>query len=185
MAAESPRLRLQPIAAEDLVALLESEAAFQTQFGLPPRKGLREFFVSGEVSPEFVRSLQDATGTDPWHWGFAVVELQTETVIGAGGFKGEPDASGCVEIAYGIVPCCENRGYATELAAALFAFAAQDPRVELVRAHTLPHHNASTRVLEKNHFTHVGTFHDDDDGEVWRWQRPVTTQKDEDVRELQ
>jgi ribosomal-protein-alanine N-acetyltransferase len=55
----------------------------------------------------------------------------------------------------------------------LLDLAARDPRVRLVRAHTLPEPNASTRVLQKCGFVHVGEVMDPEDGRVWRWQRPA------------
>ena len=92
-------------------------------------------------------------------------------MIGAAGFKGPPDEAGMVEIAYGVTPSFEGQGYATEAAAALVAFAFTSGLVELVRAHTLPAANASTRVLAKCGFRHVGEVIDPDDGPVWRWER--------------
>jgi ribosomal-protein-alanine N-acetyltransferase len=72
---------------------------------------------------------------------------------------------------YGVVPAYEGRGYATEAAGALLRFAAEDDRVRLVRAHTLPEANASTRVLRKCGFVHIGEVVDPEDGLVWRWER--------------
>ena len=44
--------------------------------------------------------------------------------------------------------------------------------VRVVRAHTLPQANASTRVLGKCGFTFTGPVEDPEDGLVWRWERP-------------
>ncbi len=133
---------------------------------------LRSFYVSGEVSPQWVAALRASAGADPWRHGFFVVERAGDRpVVGAAGFKGPPDADGMVEIAYGIVPSRQGRGFATEAACALMQFAAADPRVRLLRAHTLPEPNASTRVLTKCGFVHIGGVVDPDDGPVWRWER--------------
>ena len=78
---------------------------------------------------------------------------------------------GVVEIAYGIDPDHQGRGYATEAAAALVEFALATDTVRLVRAHTLPESNASTRVLTKCGFEHIGEHIDPEDGLVWRWER--------------
>jgi len=43
--------------------------------------------------------------------------------------------------------------------------------VRLIRAHTLPEPNASTRVLQKCGFEQVGEVTDAEDGLVWRWER--------------
>ena len=42
--------------------------------------------------------------------------------------------------------------------------------MRLVRAHTLPHENASTRVLTKCKFSCVGEVMGPEDGLVWRWE---------------
>jgi RimJ/RimL family protein N-acetyltransferase len=68
------------------------------------------------------------------------------------------------------VPPYEGKGYATEAAAALVAYAF-DQGVKLVRAHTMPEPNASTHVLRKNGFRFVGDVIDPEDGPVWRWER--------------
>ncbi len=132
----------------------------------PP--ALREMFASDEVSPDWLATLRVSQGPDPWRHGFFLVLRGTGAVIGSAGFKGPPDSTGTVEIAYGIAPSFEGHGYATEAATALVAFAFDTGRVELVRAHTLPAYNASTRVLAKCGFRHVV---DTDDGPVWRRER--------------
>jgi [ribosomal protein S5]-alanine N-acetyltransferase len=135
--------------------------------------GLRDFMVSGEISPEWLDRLREATVTDPWIHGFVVVHRESGLAIGTAGFKGPPDDEAAVEIAYGIVAEYEGNGYATEAAEALVTFAAGSGRVRMVRAHTLPTPNASTRVLAKCGFQYIGEVVDPDDGLVWRWERAV------------
>ena len=152
------------------MTLIEQPERFDAFAGYSAAVGLRDFFVSGEISPEWLARLSAHAGADPWLHGFFVVERDHRAVIGTAGFKGPPDANGMVEIAYGIVPGFEGRGYATEAAMALVRFALATPDVTLVRAHTLPEVNASTRVLTKCGFRHAGDVVDPDDGPVWRWE---------------
>jgi len=105
-----------------------------------------------------------------WTCVFLLEERAERTLIGLGGYKGPPDGSGCVEIGYNVAPAFRGRGIATQAAAELVRRAFADPRVASVCAHTLPEHNASVRVLEKNGFRQVGEAVDDDVGRVWRWQ---------------
>jgi RimJ/RimL family protein N-acetyltransferase len=112
-----------------------------------------------------------ATEPDPWRYGFALIHLESGAVIGNAGFAGPPDTNGIVEIAYGIVPEYQGRGYATEAARALVAFAQADGRVRAVYAHTLPAPNASTRVLEKCGFQRLGEVIHPIDGRIWRWEK--------------
>ena len=167
------RLRLVPFAPRHLLTLLEAPERFRDDFGYPAADGLREFFTSGDVSPEWLAQLKRGGEADPWSLGFAVVDGSGE-VVGSAGFKGPPDPEGVVEIAYGIVPRAQGTGLATEAAAALVTFAREDGRVATIRAHTLPTPNASTRVLEKCGFALVGEVVDPEDGPVWRWERAAT-----------
>ena len=155
-----------------LVTLIEQPERFEALAGFTATAGLREFFVSGDVSPEWLARLQASVDADPWRHGFLVVEREHQAAIGTAGFKGPPDADGMVEIAYGIVPSFEGRGYATEAAMALVRFARDTTAVRLIRAHTLPEANASTRVLTKCGFRHTDDVIDPDDGPVWRWELP-------------
>jgi RimJ/RimL family protein N-acetyltransferase len=130
-------------------------------------------YVSGAVSPPWLEALRQARGrpADPWRYGFFLVEKSAGMAIGTAGFKGPPDGDGMVEIAYGVAPERQGQGFATEAARALMQFALADPRVRLLRAHTLPEANASTRVLRKCGFIHLGEVIDPEDGPVWRWER--------------
>ena len=173
MTIETARLRLLPLGPAELLALGEGVAQFEALTGLRAAEGLRGFFVSGEVSPTWLEQLRASTEYDPWRHGFGVVEGDSDTVVGLASFKGPPDGDGVVEIAYGIVPSHEGRGYATEAAAALVDFAQRDARVRVVRAHTLAERNASTHVLTKCGFEFFGEVIDPEDGLVWRWERPA------------
>lgn len=124
-----------------------------------------------QLSADWLARLAASGPTDPWIHGFTVVHRETGLLTGSCGFKGPPTDEGTVEIAYMINPDQQGRGYATEAAAALTAYAFTDARVRLVLAHTLPEANASTRVLTKCGFRQVGEVIDPDDGLVWRWEK--------------
>ena len=118
-----------------------------------------------------MKRLENAKQADPWEFGFAVIHKIDNMLIGMGGFAASPSSEGVAEIAYGIAPNYQGRGYATEVANALIDFALRDPRVKTICAHTLAETNASTRVLEKCGFRKVGEMTDPEDGvPVWRWE---------------
>jgi RimJ/RimL family protein N-acetyltransferase len=170
---ETTNLKLIAHSPQHLLALIEGAAPYADCFGFPPANGLRDFFVSKEVSPQWLAQLQAAKVADPWTHGFGVLHVASGEVIGAAGFKGPPDPDGAVEIAYGIVSDYNGRGYATEAARALMTYAMNSGCVRRIRAHTLATQNASTRVLTKCSFEFIGEVIDPEDGPVWRWQIPV------------
>lgn len=171
MVIETVRLQMIPYTPEQLLALIDDVPEFERKTGFTAAKGLRDFIISDEVSPAWIERLRTSSGPDPWRHGFAVVDRASRSIVGNVGFKGPPDEQGIVEIAYGIVADYEGRGYATEVAGLLVRFASENSEVRLIRAHTLPTKNASTRVLTKNGFEYIGEVVDPDDGLVWRWER--------------
>ena len=130
-----------------------------------------------EVSPVWLARLKAAPSPDPWTHGFAMLQRGSDTTVGSCGYKGPPDRDASVEIAYGVDPAFEGRGYATEAARALAEFAFATGNVRVVRAHTRPEPSASTRVLTKCGFTRVGEVIDPEDGLVWRWELWSTPSK--------
>jgi RimJ/RimL family protein N-acetyltransferase len=166
-------LTLQPYLPAQLLALIDGVPEFEASMGMRSGDGLRDFFVSDDVSPHWLALLRISLAADPWIFGFAVIHDDDRRVIGGASFKGPPDEDGVVEIAYGIVPGYQGRGYATEAASALVGVARERVDVRAIRAHTRPEPNASTHVLAKCGFRHLGEVEDPDDGLVWRWERLV------------
>ena len=163
MSLQTPRLKLVLKTPEEVRAGIETmDAADKAQ-----------------LSADWLARLHASTAPDPWVHGFSMVHLDTGTTVGQCGFKGPPAADGAVEIAYGIASDQESKGYATEAARALVAYALSVDQVKLVRAHTLPASNASKRVLAKCGFQFVGEINDPEDGLVWRFEmtRPAAAAK--------
>jgi RimJ/RimL family protein N-acetyltransferase len=125
-----------------------------------------------QFSADWLARLDASPEMDPWMHGFRVVHRESGVAVGACMFKGPP-IDGVVEIAYGMDADQQGKGYATEAAQALVAFAATSGEVNLVLAHTLPGSIASQKVLAKSGFRHVGEVVDPDDGLVWRFEREV------------
>lgn len=130
--------------------------------------------VKAQLSPAWLALLAGSSEANPWIHGFAMVRQSDRKVVGSCGFKGPPGSDGAVEIAYGVDPEHQGNGYATEAAEALANYALRSVDVRVVRAHTLPHVNASTRVLTKCAFKQMGDVIDPNDGLVWRWERART-----------
>ncbi len=78
-------------------------------------------------------------------------------VVGSVVLDGKPDASGTVEIGYGIEGRSQGMGYATEGTRAVVDWALAQINVARVTAATLPWHVASRRVIEKVGMHEAGT----------------------------
>ena len=124
-----------------------------------------------QLSADWLALVENATFADPWIHGYAMVRRADNAMVGECGYKGPPTPDGVCEIAYSVGPEYQGNGYATEAAQALACYALSNSEVRVVRAHTLPEPNASTRVLSKCGFRRVGEVIDPDDGLVWRWEK--------------
>ena len=125
-----------------------------------------------DAFPGAMERTREALAADPggarWGTRLFVVE-EPPTLVGWGGFKGEPRA-GAVEIGYAVAPGWQGRGIATAAVVALLDEAFTAPGVESVIAHTLPGPNASTRVLEKTGFAYEADVLDLNAGTAWRFR---------------
>ena len=163
-------ITLFPHTPDHLRALLEGREVYERRFGIKVADGVRDFLIGPEVSAEFLARLKGAAESDPWKDGFGVLHVAPNTIIGFCSFTGPPTAERTVEIAYGIALGYRGRGYATEATQAIVDRAFASGRVRTIQAHTLPEHNASTRVLLKCGFTFTEEIIHATDGPVWRWE---------------
>jgi ribosomal-protein-alanine N-acetyltransferase len=152
---QTKNLKLVPQSLEEVLAMVEAMT--------PSEKT--------ELSADWLARLRASTPPDTWTLGFSMVQLGSNVVVGKCGFKGPPAQDGVVEIAYGVSPEYQGKGYATEAAQSMTDYAFSSSEVRVVRAHTLPEPNASTRVLTKCGFRRIGEVIDPEDGLVWRWER--------------
>ena len=169
MTFETDALIIVPHLPRHLRALLRSEQEFEDTAGLRIAGGIREQMLEG--SADFKARVKTGKQPDPWQFGFAIIHKADNLLIGTCGFPGPPDSNGAAEIAYGIAPAYQGRGYATEAARFMIEFATKDRRVKTICAHTLAERSASTRVLEKCGLEKVGEAVDPENGlKVWRWE---------------
>jgi len=92
-----------------------------------------------------------------WSFWYLLSKLPQEAeVMGICGFKGRPDETGSVEIAYSVLSQFRNQGYASEAVFRLVLWAFSHQNVAEVTAETLPHLLQSIGVLEKNGFVYTG-----------------------------
>ena len=154
---QTNRLELVPQTLEEVQAMID---------GMTPSE-------KAQLSADWLAQRAAATAADPWIHGFSLLRRDSNIVVGKGGFKGPPAADGTVEIAYGVEPEHQGKGYATEAAQGLTDYALRSGRVRVVLAHTAPGPNASARVLTKCGFHCTGEVFDPEDGLVWRWEKVV------------
>ena len=121
--------------------------------------------VTGQFA-EQMAALAAMEQCPPW---CGYIGWQDAVPLGFGGFVGQPNAAGVIEIGYLTFPAHEGQGVATAVAAAMITIARAE-QLTAVIAHTLPEENPSTAVLRRNGFGRDGESVDPDEGTVWRWR---------------
>jgi ribosomal-protein-alanine N-acetyltransferase len=106
--------------------------------------------------------------TTDWH-GYFFIHPADRVLIGNGGFKGEPDDAGIVEIGYEIASEYWNRGFATQAVRGMIDYAFAHPQIQAVIAHTLAETNASNRVLQKTGMKFLAELADPEEGKIWQY----------------
>jgi [ribosomal protein S5]-alanine N-acetyltransferase len=142
---ETSRLRLLPLDLKRARAALMGRAELARLIGAQvPEAWPNDAF--SEALPVIAKFLEG----DPTYaaWTRLVVHQVDRILIGEVGFKSKPDRAGKVEIGYGIVPAYRRRGYASEAAEALIAWAFAQG-VRRVTAECLADNLGSIRVLGK------------------------------------
>lgn len=167
---ETPQLQLIPCELRHFETILSDRRRLERVLGVTVFDDAFEF--PGVANIETMRFMQKHLKANPdalgW-WTYLFIHVVDETLIGTGGFKGEADEAGTVEIGYAIVPEYRHRGLATEAARGLVDYAFAHAHIKRVDAHTLAERNASARVLEKVGMKFMGVRNDPDVGKVWRW----------------
>ena len=90
-------------------------------------------------------------------------------LVGSAAYKGRP-VNSTVEISYGTMEDHRQKGVGGRICKHLVELTlATDPSVRIT-ARTLPEHNYSTKILQKNNFILLGIVDDPEDGPVWEWE---------------
>ncbi|MDX1443646.1 MAG: GNAT family protein [Gammaproteobacteria bacterium] len=158
------KLSVIPATAQDLAELHDDVAAFERRHGLVVVDGYTEF----PDALQNAREMLEAGTVDAEWWTHLFID-ENNRLIGLGGYAGNPNDAGVIEIGYGVAPKVRGQGYATNSVKLLVSKAFSNPAVKEIIAHTLAEEDPSTRVLEKNGFTKVEDLEDPQEGPIWRW----------------
>lgn len=154
---KTTRLSLVPLTMQNLETGLASIRQLSGELNIPIVADLMEGIASEAIKKKLAIMHNLPPDLHPWCTYWLLVLERDNIGMGLAGFKGVPDADGCVEIGYGINGIYEGRGFMTEAVCALVEWAFSHPECRQVIANTLPDNIASRKVLVKNGFTETGS----------------------------
>jgi RimJ/RimL family protein N-acetyltransferase len=163
----SKRLKLINCDEKILKLILEGDEYLSKGLNLIIPKKWTEFGES--IFNYSLEKIKNNPDSGIW-WTYIPVLIESNTLIGSCGFKGEPNNEGVVEIGYEVAEEFRNEGFATEIANLLIRIAFNDKKVAVIQAHTLAEKNASVRVLKKCNFEFVEEIEDEENGTIWKWK---------------
>lgn len=167
MITETTRLQIIPCDESILEAAIQGNQKLENTLQVSVAENWTEFGV--EALQYSLDRLKSDKAEYPW-WTFFPIHKEDKTLIGSGGYKGQPNEEGIVEIGYEIAPGYRQKGLASEFAKALVENAFQDSRVKTVIAHTLGETNPSTKVLFSCGFIQTDELTDPEVGKIWKWE---------------
>lgn len=171
MPLDTARLRLVPLTAAAIDALLAGDAARLRQLtGATSSEPLRPPPLTEEMLP----LARDRLRADPAQLGWftwLVVRKDSGAAVGSAGFGGGPDQEGAVMLGYATYPNAEGQGFATEAAGALVSWALAQPGIMRVCASMPPDNRGAIRVAEKVGMRLMGTVWEEDLDDVLLYGR--------------
>src|SRR5690349_682646 len=162
------RLELHEVRLEHKVAFERGREALSELLGVAVPPDWPEFPEAFALPVSGAGSVGEPE-PNPWP-GYLFLDRSKGVLIGNGGYSGEPNRAGEVEVGYEVAPAHRNLGYASEAVRALVDNALKVSGVTAVIAHTLAVENASVRVLRKVGFQWDGEMVSEDAGSIWRWR---------------
>ena len=113
--------------------------------------------TAADALPLFLGWLREHPEWHGWLAWYAVrVDGDERMLVGGCGFLGGPDATGMVEMGYSVLPQFQRQGIATEMVAALTAWAFTHAAVSRIEAETSPENAGSWRALARAGFAAAG-----------------------------
>ena len=153
------RLDLVPANGELARSDLEDPVRFSRQLGARIPLGWPPELLA-EAREPLARMMEKDPGLTGWMLWYWLLRNEMQgsganpglTLIGVGGFKGRPSASGMVEVGYALLPKFQRVGLGSEGLRALLEWGFSHREVTRITAETLPGLEGSIRLLEKAGF---------------------------------
>jgi len=156
---ETPRLRLPALDIMHTELLVTDRPELERRLGLNVSHMRIDPLYQKEIDeamPWLLRKAEEFPEAYPWFSPWEIIHREFNLAIGGMGFAGPPDENGRVIFGYHVDENHQRKGYASEAAEALCAWAFEDPRVQAIAATIPPGNFSSQRVVRKNGFLPAG-----------------------------
>lgn len=170
MQIKTARLMLFDLSLQQLEWMLNAPQVLEAQLGFAVSRSNLQGPVQRALRMKIERMRGEDPSHHPWSTYWLIVTENPRFGAGMAGFKGAPDASGAVEIGYGIDAQCQGKGYMTEAARALIEWAFSQPGCQTVTAIGV----LKTNLASQHVLVNVGMaqYAEDDLTTSWKIEHP-------------
>lgn len=166
-----PRIRLQPLTAEQILLYVKSDFSFEDSLSLEHVPRVVDENVQKKLTEMIIPKMQSDPGNVLFYTLWVAIDTTINTAVAGIVFKGPPNENGEVELGAGTFAGFMNRGYMTETTKLLCEYALEKMPVKKIVANCSPGNVASQRTLEKSGFGVVSKTADN-----WYWEYSPSSQ---------
>ena len=146
---ESARLRLRALGQRQLGLCLNDLSALKRELNLSIARDVIDGNVIRALNMKIKKMETADVSRHQWFTYWLIVIKEDNAGVGLVGFKGQPDATGSVEIGYGIAGSYQERGFMSEAVRAMVGWALEQAECQCVTATGVTTNPTSRRLLEK------------------------------------
>lgn len=166
------RLKLIPLMPEQMLQLIKDPNALCSSLGLIPDDAPKSTADAEFAENQYQKMMADSEYM-AFHTLWLITQIEEKHMIGYLYFTAAPSDTGMVELDGTIKSSYRRKGYMTEAAAILRAWAFSKKGVIMMLAHPQKEDEAFHGLLRKLGFAHWIEREDSADTEVWCCEKPV------------
>ncbi len=147
MVLETNRLLLIPMTVDFIDGLINGNNKAYSLLDIKPSEEWpsQDIFEVLPIMKESLLQKKEPDGFDAWIF----IDKYDRSIVGDGGFKGEPDENGGIDLGYGIVRSKRRKGYGFEAVSELVKWGISKSNVKYITADCLNENEPSIKLLEK------------------------------------
>jgi [ribosomal protein S5]-alanine N-acetyltransferase len=153
---ETERLFIHPLIYGQLIKYFRCDNSLEEELGLLPNSRTISAELKEALEQTILPNVADTSKNYLYSTLWTAISKADQQMVGDLCIIGEPNAAGEIEIGYGTYDEFQNRGYMSEMVAALIEWAKKQIQVKSIIATTDKDNFASWKVLLKNGFERVG-----------------------------
>ena len=146
---ETERLKIVPMTYDFVRKLLDNDVSAYEVLGAIKTETWPEKADIWDMLPMIADKLKNCPVPNGFNGAWIFINKTDSSVVGDGGFKGQPDENGIIDLGYGIVETQRRKGFGFEAVSALCKWGLAQPDVKGLSADCSGNNVSSIKLLKK------------------------------------